>query len=128
MRADAYSRALGICGEAIKHACVLIQGLDVGGGFPGYYRNVTVPPLGDHFDAIATGVRALNLPDTVVPHCEPGRALVADGLSLITQAKARREHTIFINDGIYGSLKTATAFFPIPSSKSTRPGALDSIR
>ncbi|MEQ1866717.1 MAG: ornithine decarboxylase, partial [Micropepsaceae bacterium] len=37
-------------------------------------------------------------------HCEPGRALVADGVSVITQISLRRDHTLFINDGIYGSL------------------------
>ena len=104
MKADAYSRALEICGEVIGRAGVAIQGLDVGGGFPGYYNNVSVPPLVSYFEAIAKGIRALNLGAAVVPHCEPGRALVADGLSLITQAIVRRDHTVFINDGIYGSL------------------------
>ena len=108
MKAEAYSHALTICGEVIAQAGVRIAGLDIGGGFPGYYRNVVVPPLASYFDAINAGIRALNLsPDTVL-HCEPGRALVADGLSLITQVMIRRDHTIFINDGIYGSLSEYT--------------------
>jgi ornithine decarboxylase len=108
MKADAYAHALTICGEVIAQAGVKIAGLDIGGGFPGYYRNVVVPPLSSYFDAINAGIRALNLaPDTVL-HCEPGRALVADGLSLITQVMIRRDHTIFINDGIYGSLSEYT--------------------
>lgn len=33
-----------------------------------------------------------------------GRALVADGLSVVTKVSLRRDHTLYINDGIYGSL------------------------
>jgi len=35
---------------------------------------------------------------------EPGRALVAEGVSLVTQVIMRRDNELFINDGIYGSL------------------------
>jgi ornithine decarboxylase len=35
--------------------------------------------------------------------CEPGRALVAQGLSLVTQVIMRRGDRLYINDGIYGS-------------------------
>ena len=108
MRAEAYANALAICGEVIAQAGVAIHGLDVGGGFPGYYRNVTVPALSTYFEAIERGVRALNLGADAVVHCEPGRALVADGVSLITQATTRRGHTLYINDGIYGSLSEYT--------------------
>jgi len=104
MKAEAYVRALAICGDVIARAGVTIAALDIGGGFPGYYRNVAVPPLSSYFDAINAGIRSLELPAATLLHCEPGRALVADGLSLITQVMIRRDHTIFINDGIYGSL------------------------
>jgi ornithine decarboxylase len=36
--------------------------------------------------------------------CEPGRALVASGLSLVVQVQLRKESSIYINDGIYHSL------------------------
>ena len=36
--------------------------------------------------------------------CEPGRALVASGLSLVVQVQLRKESAIYINDGIYHSL------------------------
>jgi ornithine decarboxylase len=35
--------------------------------------------------------------------CEPGRALVAQGISLVTQLVMRRNDRLYINDGIYGS-------------------------
>jgi ornithine decarboxylase len=96
--------ALKRCGEAIKQSGVALAALDVGGGFPGYYLNVTVPPLDEYFAAIGEGVAALKLPKDCRVYCEPGRALAADGLSIITQVSLRRDHTLFINDGIYGSL------------------------
>jgi ornithine decarboxylase len=99
-----FKAALKRCGEAIKHAGVALAALDVGGGFPGYYLNVTVPPLDEYFTAIKEGVAALKLSKDCAIYCEPGRALCADGLSVITQVMLRRDHTLFINDGIYGSL------------------------
>jgi ornithine decarboxylase len=99
-----YRAALKRCGEVLEQARVPLAALDVGGGFPGYYLNVTVPPLEEFFAAIREGIDALNLPNECRVFCEPGRALVADGLSVITQVSLRRDHTIYINDGIYGSL------------------------
>jgi ornithine decarboxylase len=101
---DSYKTALTRCGDVVKQSGVAIAALDVGGGFPGYYLNVTVPPLEEYFAAIRVGIAALNLPKSCVVYCEPGRALVADGLSVVTRISLRRDHTIFINDGIYGSL------------------------
>ena len=99
-----FKTALKRCGEAIKHSGVQLAALDVGGGFPGYYLNVTVPPLDEYFTAIREGVAALKLPNGCAVYCEPGRGLVADGLSVITQVSLRRNHTLYINDGIFGSL------------------------
>ena len=108
MKADAFAHALAICGEVIAQAGVAIYGLDLGGGFPGYYENVVVPPLPAYFDTIKSGLAALKLSPNVAIHCEPGRALVADGVSLITQAITRRGQMLYINDGIYGSLNEYT--------------------
>ncbi len=99
-----YTTALKRCAEVIAQSGVELAAIDVGGGFPGYYLNVTVPPVDEFFTAIRDGVAALNVPKTCAIHCEPGRALVADGLSVVTQVSLRRDHTLFINDGIYGSL------------------------
>jgi ornithine decarboxylase len=99
-----YEAALKRCGEVLRQAGVALAALDIGGGFPGYYMNVTVPPLDEYFSAIRAGIATLKLPKDCRICCEPGRALVADGLSVITQVSLRRDHTIFINDGIYGSL------------------------
>jgi ornithine decarboxylase len=99
-----YKTALTRCGEAIQHAGIELAALDVGGGFPGHYLNVTVPPLQEFFTAINEGLATLHLPKSCAIYCEPGRALVAEGLSVVTQVSLRRDHTLYINDGIYGSL------------------------
>jgi ornithine decarboxylase len=99
-----YTTALKRCADVLAQAGVELAGLDVGGGFPGYYLNVTVPPLAEFFAAIKEGIAALRLPKDCAVYCEPGRALVAEGLSVLTHVSLRRDHTLFINDGIYGSL------------------------
>jgi ornithine decarboxylase len=101
---SSYKTALSRCGEVIAQSGAQLAAIDVGGGFPGYYQNVTVPPMEEYFETIRTGLKALNLPPDCAILCEPGRALVADGLSVITQVSMRRDHTLYINDGIYGSL------------------------
>jgi ornithine decarboxylase len=86
---------------------VPIDVLDVGGGFPVSYPDITPPPLDDFVAAIAHGVHALNLPHHVELWCEPGRALVAPGGSVVVRVEARRGDALFINDGVYGSLSDA---------------------
>jgi ornithine decarboxylase len=101
---SSYRTALSRCGEVIAQSGAQLAAIDVGGGFPGYYQNVTVPPMEEYFQTIRTGLKALHLSPDCAILCEPGRALVADGLSVITQVSMRRDHTLYINDGIYGSL------------------------
>lgn len=101
---EAFTTALKIVGEVIEMAGVKPVCLDVGGGFPVSYANVAAPPLEDFFDAIREGVAALDLGPDLELLCEPGRALVAEGLSLLTQVHLRKESQLYINDGIYGSL------------------------
>ena len=36
--------------------------------------------------------------------CEPGRALAVDGCSILTQVHLRKDRTLYINDGIFGTL------------------------
>ncbi|MBP2227283.1 ornithine decarboxylase [Azospirillum agricola] len=103
----AYERALALAGRVIAEAGVTIDVLDVGGGFPVSYPGVTPPPLGDFMAAIARGVAALGLPETCRVWCEPGRALVAPGVSLVVQVVKRRGDELFINDGVYGALSDA---------------------
>ncbi|TQV80545.1 type III PLP-dependent enzyme [Denitrobaculum tricleocarpae] len=101
---EAFITALKIVGEVIEMAGVEVACLDVGGGFPVSYANVEAPPLEDFFEAIRAGVAALELGPDLELLCEPGRALVAEGCSLLTQVHLRKGEQLYINDGIYGSL------------------------
>jgi ornithine decarboxylase len=103
----AYERALELAGRVIAEAGVVIDVLDVGGGFPVSYPGVTPPPLGAFMDAIARGIARLDLPAHCRIWCEPGRALVAPGGSLVVQVIKRRGQELFINDGVYGALADA---------------------
>lgn len=104
----AYERAMTLCGEVLAQARVPVVALDVGGGFPAPYPNKTVPALQTFFDAVARMRGRLSLPADVSLYCEPGRALVAEGVSVITQVMLRRNGDLYLNDGIYGSLDEMT--------------------
>ncbi|TXH36827.1 MAG: type III PLP-dependent enzyme [Rhodospirillaceae bacterium] len=100
----AYGVALKLVGEVIQKAKVELAGLDIGGGFPAEYIGTNMPPLEDFIREIEEGVKALRLRRDCVLMCEPGRALVAHGISLVVQVQLRKGDQLYINDGIYGSL------------------------
>ena len=103
----AYARAIALAGEAIVRSGVGVDIVDIGGGFPISYPDMTPPPLRDYIKAIADASAAL--PAAIRLWSEPGRALVASGGSLVTQVQLRRGDTLFVNDGVYGSLSDAGA-------------------
>jgi len=112
----AYKTALEMVGDVLEAAKVDLHMLDVGGGFPAAYQGVQMPPLESYMDDINDGLARLNLRRDCVVMCEPGRAMVADGMSLVTQVLLRKEDQVYINDGIYGSLSemvTARVQMPV---------------
>ena len=100
----AFGEALNLVGYVLGRAGVDIQYLDVGGGFPAYYPGQEAAPMDAYLRAIKRGIKSLGLRNDCVLMCEPGRALVADGCSLLVQVLLRKENELYINDGIYGSL------------------------
>jgi len=112
----AYTDALKSVGQVLDRAGVAIQYLDVGGGFPAEYIGTNMPPFEDYIHEIEAGVAALGLRRDCMLMCEPGRALVAHGLSLVVQVQLRKDNRLYINDGIYGSLsETVTAGLRLPA-------------
>jgi ornithine decarboxylase len=97
-----YAQAIEIAQRTVNQSGVTIAALDVGGGFPTSYAGQEAPPYHWYFDMIKEALANLNLPDLPVM-CEPGRALVGQGISLLTQVLMRRGDRLYINDGIYGS-------------------------
>jgi len=101
---EAYFGALDLLGQVIIKAGVQPACIDVGGGFPAAYGDRPVPALDAYMEAIRRGLKQLKLSPTVEVFAEPGRALVAQGCSLLTQVQLRKGDRLYINDGIYGSL------------------------
>ncbi len=105
----AYRRAIRLAGEVIRASGVAVDIVDVGGGFPVSYPDQAPPALGAYFAEIDAAFEALGLPESVALWAEPGRALVAGGASVVVQVQLRRGDTLYVNDGVYGSLSDAGA-------------------
>ncbi len=102
-----YAQAIEMARRTAGMAGVELAALDIGGGFPGPYSGNDVPPYHWYFDTIKEALATL--PDPNIPVlCEPGRALIAEGLSLITQVILRKGDRLYINDGVYGSFDELT--------------------
>ena len=101
---DAYVTALDEVHKLIVKAGVVVDAIDVGGGFPARYSDSHPAPLSSFMDAIKAGFERLPVAADCRLICEPGRALVAEAESLIVRVDARRGDELFINDGSYGAL------------------------
>ncbi len=103
-----YAQAIEMARRTAIKAGVPIAALDIGGGFPGPYQGNDVPPYHWYFDTIKEALATLPENERLSVMCEPGRALVAEGLSLVTQVILRKGDKLYINDGIYGSFDELT--------------------
>ncbi|WP_046902764.1 decarboxylase [Croceibacterium atlanticum] len=100
----AYVQALERVRAAIADSGVVIDMVDVGGGFPSVYPGMEPPPLEDYFAIIHRHFEALPIAYNAELWCEPGRALCAEYSSLIVKIEKRRGEELYINDGAYGAL------------------------
>jgi ornithine decarboxylase len=122
MDPDSYRVALSRAADVLARADIQLDVLDVGGGFPVTYPDMAPPPLADYFRAIEDGIAGLNLPESCEIWCEPGRALVASGETVVVRVELRKGDALYINDGSYGSLLDA-GFFALRYPVSLlRPG------
>lgn len=111
----AYRLAIARAMDVVTKAKVKLDVLDVGGGFPATYPNMTPPPLQNYFDAIIDAAQSA-VEQGVELWCEPGRAMVASGASMLVRVTLRKGRRLYINDGTYGSLFDAGALnwrFPV---------------
>ena len=123
MAPAAYGHALRTMSQHIVHAGVVADVIDVGGGFPSAYPGMEPPALADYMDEIS---EAFEQTPTGV-HCElwaePGRALVAEAESVIVRVEARKDDTLYINDGAFGVLYDAAYMkFVFPARRLERDG------
>ncbi|MGC2857503.1 type III PLP-dependent enzyme [Novispirillum sp. DQ9] len=103
----AYAEAVHMCGRVLEEAGVPLHVLDVGGGFPGEYTGEE-PAFEAFVEAVMEACDEIGLtvnqPGGTRLQCEPGRALVCDGVSVIARVELRRGDSLFLNDGTYGGL------------------------
>ena len=121
----AYVQALERVRAAIADAGVVIDMIDVGGGFPSVYPGMEPPPLEDYFQIIHRHFEALPIAYNAELWCEPGRALCAEYNSLIVRVEKRRGNELYINDGAYGALYDAAHVawrFPVRCLSEGRMG------
>lgn len=127
MNPEAYITALGLCGDIMRQMPrTAVDIIDVGGGFPSAYPDMTPPALGEYKAAIERGLDALPHPDRYEFWCEPGRALVAESTSVLVKVELRKGDVLYINDGTYGSLFDAGHMgfrYPVRLIRPT-PGAV----
>jgi ornithine decarboxylase len=130
MSPHAYVQALEKVRAAIVEASVLVDVIDVGGGFPSIYPGMEPPPLEDYFAIIDRTYESLPVSYSAELWCEPGRALCAEYNSLIVRVEKRRGSELFINDGAYGALFDAAHVgwrFPVQLLRDDAAGALEAF-
>lgn len=108
MRTDAFRTAMDMVNRAILEAGVLVDVVDVGGGFPAIYPGMTPPPMLDYVSAIKAGFEDMFVAQNAKLWAEPGRALVAEAGSTVTRVELRKGDALYLNDGAFGTLFDAT--------------------
>ncbi len=104
MAPTAFLAALDRTEKAIVRAGVIIDVLDVGGGFPARYPGMEPGPLVHYIDAITDRFESMLVAENCELWCEPGRALCAEAASLILRVEGRKGDQLYVNDGVYGAL------------------------
>ncbi|MGI9169586.1 MAG: type III PLP-dependent enzyme [Caulobacteraceae bacterium] len=123
MRPSAYQGAMAQASRALVRAGVFADVVNVGGGFPSAYPGLVPPDLSEYIAAIDRGFAEMMVHEATRLWCEPGRALVAEGASLLARVELRRGDALYLNDGAYGSLYDAAhAKWPFPARLARAEG------
>jgi len=117
-----FAEAINQTSSILQQANVQADELNVGGGFPVFYKQGDPVDLSPYTKAIKEALYKVPLSKDAKIYAEPGRALVAEAESLIVRVDARHgghdDHgdELYINDGGYGILFDAAFsnwIFPI---------------
>jgi ornithine decarboxylase len=115
MRPTAFQAAMAQASRAIVRAGVMVDVVDVGGGFPSVYPGMIPPDMADYVDSIQRGFAEMMVHEDTELWCEPGRALVAEASSILTKVELKKGDALYLNDGSYGSLfDAAHTKWPFP--------------
>ena len=99
---EAYRHAIAITKTVLERLPFRLRLIDVGGGYPKSYPGFIVPELEEYFSAVAESFATLPLADNAEVLGEPGRALAAPGMSAVVEVLLRKDHRLYINDGMFG--------------------------
>ena len=122
MDPEAYAKTIQTVVTLVAEAGVKLDIIDVGGGFPSIYPGMTPPSLAQYMKVIKKSLKSHALLEHAQVVCEPGRALVAEGGSVVVQVDARKGNMLYINDGTYGSLFDAGIPEFVYPVRAIRPG------
>ena len=119
----AFGEALRQLGQLIVESGVLVDAIDIGGGFPSRYPHSDPPELASFMEEIVRAADELAVKHSCELLCEPGRALVAEAESVIVRVDARRGNALYVNDGAFGTLfDAAYSGFRFPARLITTSG------
>tara|TARA_B110000438_G_scaffold296293_1_gene340751 strand:- start:1123 stop:2301 length:1179 start_codon:yes stop_codon:yes gene_type:complete len=104
MHPISYTKGIREVGNIIKKTKINPDFINIGGGFPSVYPDLSPQPLENYIEEIKKAFNNLKLDKKPELLCEPGRALVAESGSSIVRVVLRKKQKIYINDGTYGSL------------------------
>jgi ornithine decarboxylase len=115
MNPSAYRDAMDLAGRIIVKAGVIVDVVDVGGGFPSAYPGMTPPDLDLYVKVVKDVFEKMPVAMNATLWCEPGRALVAESTSILARVELVKDGALHINDGSYGNLfDAAHCKWPFP--------------
>jgi ornithine decarboxylase len=104
MHPISYAKGIKDIGNIMKKTKIILDYINIGGGFPAIYPDLVPQSLDSYFEEIKKGLVNLKLEKLPEILCEPGRALVAESGSTIVRVNLRKKQKLYINDGTYGTL------------------------
>lgn len=121
MNPSAFRDAMDLASRIIVKAGVIVDIVDVGGGFPSAYPGMTPPDLELYVKVIKSAFEGMPVAMNAKLWCEPGRAMVAESTSILARVELVKDGALHINDGSYGNLfDAAHCKWPFPV-KGHRP-------
>jgi ornithine decarboxylase len=126
MRPMAYRQAMLEANRAIIRAGVVVDVVDVGGGFPAIYPGMDPAPMALYMREITEAFEQMSVAQNAQLWAEPGRALVAEAGSILARVELRKGDSLYLNDGAYGNLFDAAHVnwrFPAKLMRTSRAKA-----
>lgn len=126
MNPSAFRDAMDLASRIIVKAGVIVDVVDVGGGFPSAYPGMTPPDLELYVNVIKSAFEGMPVAMNAKLWCEPGRAMVAESTSILARVELVKNGALHINDGSYGNLfDAAHCKWPFPVKAHRPDGAFE---